>query len=276
MHRGIKWAQFQVAYKYEKGDLGGRANVKKALKLYTLSAEQGHPPALLHLGRLHKGGVPGLVKKSAAKAKEYELRAADLGNFHAMTNFAGMCYQGEQHGLGDDFPTAGKYATLASFYSRDKSADNANTILGSMFLDGQDEDGLGKSYNLATHYLGIAVKSDPAAFNGFAALSFSNALMGQSEELYAGMYLNGRNVIPRAAYWLRKSIAANHAGAKEILNDIESMEVGKCSACREREKSSDKKFLRCGRCRIYWFCSKECQIVAWNAGHKLDCKSSFC
>ena len=276
MHRGIKWAQFQVAYKYEKGDLGGRANVKKALKLYTLSAEQGHPPALLHLGRLHKGGVPGLVKKSAAKAKEYQKRAADLGNFHAMTNFAGMCYQGEQHGLEDDFSTAGKYATLASFFSTDKSADNANTILGSMFLDGQDEDGLGKSYNLATHYLGIAVKSDPAAFNGFAALSFSNALMGQSEELYAGMYLNGRNVLPRSAYWLRKSIAAGHEGAKDIRNNIESMEEGKCTACGVTEKSSGKKFLRCGRCRIYWFCSKECQVAAWNAGHKVDCKSSFC
>ena len=154
MHRGIKWAQFQVANKYEKGELGGRVNVKKALKLYMLSAEQGHPPALLHLGRLHKGGVPGLVKKSAAKAKEYELRAADLGNFHAMTNFAGMCYQGEQYGLEADFSTAGKYATLASFYSTDKSADNANTILGSLFLHGLEE-GLGKSYNLATHYLGM-------------------------------------------------------------------------------------------------------------------------
>ena len=88
MLRGVKWAQFQAAFKYEKGDLGGRANVKKALKLYMLSAEQGHPPALLHLGRLHKGGVPGLVKESAAKAKGYMQQSADLGNFHAMTNFA--------------------------------------------------------------------------------------------------------------------------------------------------------------------------------------------
>ena len=87
------------------------------------------------------------------------------------------------------------------------------------------------------------MKSDPAAFNGFAALSFSNALMGQSEELY-GMHLNGRNVLPRSAYWLRKSIAAGHAGAKDILNNIESMEAGKCSACGEKEESSDKKFLR--------------------------------
>ena len=90
------------------------------------------------------------------------------------------------------------------------------------------------------------------------------------------MYLNGRNVIPRAAYWVRKSLAAGHAGAKEVLNNIESMEVGKCSACVEKEKSSDKKFLCCGRCRIYWFCSKECQVASWKAGHKLDSKSSFC
>lgn len=250
--------------------------MKKALKLYTLSAEQGHPPALLHLARLHRVGVSGLVKKSAAKAKEYELQAADLGNFHAMTNVAVMCYEGKQHGLEEDFPTATKYATLASFYSTDKSADKANTVLGSMLLDELDKDGLGKSYNLATHYLGIAVKSDPAAFVGLAALNFSQALMGQAEELYAGMHLNGRNVIPRAAFWMRKSIAAGHEGAKKILRCYESMEVGKCTACGEREESSDKKFLCCGRCRIYWFCSKECQVVSWKAGHKLDCKSTFC
>ena len=275
MLRGIKWAQFQVGDKYESGEFGGRPNMKKALKQYMLAAEQGHPPALLYLGRLYVNGVPGVVKQSPAKALEYLKQAAGFGDFHAMTNLAGICFQAGQRGLENDFPTVIRYATLAHHYSTDSTADNANTILGSLFLNELDE-GLGKSYNLATHYLGIAVKSDSAAFNGLAALNFGRALGAQAEELYAGMHLNGRNVIPRAAYWLRKSIAANHAGAKEILNDIESMEVGKCSACREREKSSDKKFLRCGRCRIYWFCSKECQIVAWNAGHKLDCKSSFC
>ena len=251
--------------------------MKKALKLYMLSAEQGHPPALLQLGRLYRDGVPGLVKKSAAKAIEYELQAADLGSFHSMANVAAMCFQGRQHGLEDDFLKAGKYATLASFYSTDDSADTANTILGIMFLYGQDEDGLGKkSYNLATHYLGIAVKSDPAAFNGEAAFNFSSALVGQAEYLYAGMHLNGRNILPRAAYWLRKSITADHEGAKEALKNIESMEVGKCSACGEKEESSNKKFLRCGRCRIYYFCSKECQVASWNVGHKFDCKSTFC
>ena len=55
--------------------------MKKALKQYMLSAEQGHPPALCYLSRIHGDGVPGLVKKSAAKAKEYLQKAVIQATF---------------------------------------------------------------------------------------------------------------------------------------------------------------------------------------------------
>ena len=61
--------------------VGGRPNMKKAVQHYLLAAEQNHPPAFVHLARLHKEGVPGLIKKSMTKALEFELKAADLGNF---------------------------------------------------------------------------------------------------------------------------------------------------------------------------------------------------
>lgn len=245
--------------------------MKKAFEHYKLSAEQGHPPALLYLARLYKEGVPGVVKRSSTKANSYLKQAADLGDSSAMINF------GAGNWRGDEIQTAVKYATLAHHYATGKTVNNANLLLGDIFqkTKQQDENGFGPSNNLATHYLGFVVKSDPTAFNGVAASQYSRALMEQAEDLY-GMHMSGLNVIPRSVYWMRKSLAAGNLDAKGVISRMESMETGKCSACGMIEEESDKKFLRCGRCKIYWYCSKKCQLASWEAGHKMDCKSTFC
>ena len=33
--------------------------------------------------------------------------------------------------------------------------------------------------------------------------------------------------------------------------------------------------LACGKCKVAWFCSKECQTTAWKAKHKQECKSTL-
>jgi len=247
--------------------------MKKAVQYYTLSAEQNHPPGLLNLARLYSDGVPGVIKRSTMKAMGYLQKAADLGNFHAQANIARMLYQFEQCGLDADYPKAVKYATLASHYATatDKTtAAEANSILGFLFLDGNHE--LYSSVNLATHYLGLAVK------NGTASLfKYSEALVQQNENLYP-YHLTGFNAMPRVMFWLRKSLTAGQSAAKNVINNLESREKGKCSACNasEDEAAAGKKFLRCGRCKLYHYCSKECQMEAWNAGHKVDCKSVYC
>lgn len=111
--------------------------------------------------------------------------------------------------------------------------------------------------------------------NGTAALQYIRALTEQSGDLY-GMHLTGLNDIPRAVYWLRKSLAAGNLDAKGVISRMESMESGKCAGCAMTKESFDKKFLRCGRCKIYWYCSKKCQLASWESGHKVDCKSTFC
>ena len=253
--------------------------MKKAVKHTMLAAEQNHPPALVHLGLLYSEGVPGLIKISIAKAMEYFKKAADLGNFHAQLNVALTLQQCEQFGLKADYPAAVKYATLARHYATGKdnsTAAAAASILGFLFLDGNH--GHDSSVNLATHYLGLAVKNGAAVrFHGLTEFKYSDALVQQNENLY-GYDLTGFNAIPRAMFWLRKSLAAGQSEAKNVINNFESRETGKCSACNasEAEAAAGKKFLRCGRCKLYCYCSKECQMKAWSAGHKVDCKSVYC
>ena len=132
--------------------------MRKAFEHYKLSAEQFHPPALCYLARLYTEGVPGVVKRSSAKANAYLKQAADFGNCGAMINFGAGTWRG------DDTKTAVRYATLAHHYATGKTANNANLLLGDIFqkAEQQDENGFGPSNNLAIHYLGLVVKIDPS------------------------------------------------------------------------------------------------------------------
>ena len=275
LFRGVAWAQFQAGDKYESGEIVGRPDMNKALQHYILSAEQNHPPALHKLGRLHSEGVPGLIKKSMTKALEYYQKAADLGDFRAMMNVALTHFQPEKHGVKADYPTAVKYATLARHYATDnKIAATAVGVLGIFFQDGL---GLTSSVNLTAHYLGLAVKYDESSFEaGLLEQTYSNCLILQAEDLYAKYHLGGVNVLPRALFWLEKSANAGQSWAKNEIKRLQAREAGKCSACNATEASSGKKFLRCGRCKLYCYCSKKCQMLSWNkGGHKVDCKSVF-
>ena len=41
----------------------------------------------------------------------------------------------------------------------------------------------------------------------------------------------------------------------------------KCSGCSKMGSN----YMKCGKCRIKRYCSKECQIADWKAGHKKEC-----
>ena len=246
--------------------------MKKALQHYLMSAEQNHPPALLAMGQMHMDGIPGLIQKSVTKALEYYQKAADLGDFHAMVNIALTHYQEEKLGVKANYPEAVKYATLASHYATDDTIASAVGVLGLFFQDGS---GLDSSVNLTAHYLGLAVKYDASPFDpGFLEQHYSRCLLLQAENLYP-VHLTGFDVFPRVLFWLEKSADAGRSWSKDAVKRLQAREAGKCSACKATEASSGKKFLRCGRCKLYCYCSKKCQMQAWNAGHKVDCKSVY-
>ena len=44
-----------------------------------------------------------------------------------------------------------------------------------------------------------------------------------------------------------------------------------CWQCK-KEASSTVKLSRCGKCSLATYCSRECQLLHWKAGHKTECK----
>ena len=95
-------------------------------------------------------GVPGLIKKDIAKALEYYKKAADLsrqlpcpGEHSSYASSVRATWR-----VKADYPTAVKYATLASHYATGKDDSTAASVLGLFFQDGN---GLTSSLTLATH-----------------------------------------------------------------------------------------------------------------------------
>ena len=61
----------------------------------------------------------------------------------------------------------------------------------------------------------------------------------------------------------------NEAG--ERLKEWESFGQRYCANCSKEAKTGEK-FKQCSKCKAQWYCSKECQVEAWKAGHMKDCK----
>ena len=42
-----------------------------------------------------------------------------------------------------------------------------------------------------------------------------------------------------------------------------------CASCHASEE--DAKLMKCARCQMKWYCSRDCQKAHWKLGHKLYC-----
>jgi hypothetical protein len=47
----------------------------------------------------------------------------------------------------------------------------------------------------------------------------------------------------------------------------------KCSCCNSRLRGSAKKYYKCSRCKLVYYCGPECQKKHWCNGHKEVCKA---
>ncbi|RKP15886.1 hypothetical protein ROZALSC1DRAFT_3716, partial [Rozella allomycis CSF55] len=36
-------------------------------------------------------------------------------------------------------------------------------------------------------------------------------------------------------------------------------------------ESTEAPFSRCSRCKLAWYCSRDCQLAAWKSGHRHWC-----
>ena len=223
------------------------------------------PIALHYLSNLHCNGIASVLDKSQEKANELLMRSANLGYAFANALLARFLLAGER-GFDEDLDEAIFRATVA--YALDASDQSAAMVLAFYLKPEQATEPL--PY-LACYYLNIAANEEK---NGMACYFYGDALNNLSKQLYKSKsqdQIPGFNALPAMFFWLRKSRDMGYNEAGERLKEWESYGQSYCPNC-SKETKTDEKFKQCSKCKAQWYCSKECQVEAWRAGHKKDCK----
>ena len=261
--RRVAWAQTSVGKRMIQGRMGFRKQKKAGLKWIEKAVAQNDPSALCYLSELYRDGLASVLEKSQEKANELLMKSANLGYAFANSLLAKFYFTGI-HGLNEDRDEAIFRATVA--YALDASNESAAMALG--FYQNSEQVREPSPY-LACYYLNIAANKET---KGMAYYFYSSALDKLSKHLHNSHdQIPGFNVAPAAFFWLRKSRDMGYNLAWERLKEWESYGQRYCANCSKEAKAGEK-FKQCSKCRSQWYCSKECQVEAWKAGHKKDCK----
>ena len=82
------------------------------------------------------------------------------------------------------------------------------------------------------------------------------------------MHFLGEGGLPvskeKALFWIKRAAEQGH---EEATSFLQTQLKAKCFSCGKAGSMSC-----CSRCKCAYYCSRECQAVAWNNGHKATCK----
>ncbi|EJK62083.1 hypothetical protein THAOC_17319, partial [Thalassiosira oceanica] len=188
---------------------------------------------------------------------------ANLGYALANLELAKVCLSGT-HGFEMDNEEACFRASVA-FALDNTSEESAAGLLGILhYINDISE----PSPYLACHYLNIWASEDST---GMASYFYSKSLLRLAKQLHDGILGNGFNATPAIFFWMKNSCDMGYGDARELLKQWETIGQSYCANCA-KESEPGEKFKQCSKCRAQWYCSKECQVEAWRAGHKQDCK----
>ncbi|EJK45795.1 hypothetical protein THAOC_35572, partial [Thalassiosira oceanica] len=225
------------------------------------AAAQDYPPALFELSTLHLDGLKSLLRMSQEKANELLLKAANLGYALANTKLAANYLQGDGFEKNPDEA----YFRASVAFALDSTDEQAAFMLGCFHYEKAVPE---PSPYLACYYLNIKASKDT---DGVASFFYIKSLLRLAEHLHDGNIVNGYNAMPAAFFWIRKLRDIGYEDAMGALEGLESRGQKSCANCSKRAETGEK-YKHCSKCRAQWYCSKECQVEAWRAGHKQDCK----
>ncbi|EJK43954.1 hypothetical protein THAOC_37552 [Thalassiosira oceanica] len=260
--RGVIWAQSNVGWCMTLGMRGFEIQVQTGMEWINKAAAQNYPAALYALSILYREGIASELERSQGRANELLLEAANLGHVLANSDLAD-CHQKGADGFEknpDEF-----YFRASVAFALDNTHEEAARILGGLHFN-KNQILAEPSPYLACYYRNIAASEDTT---GSASYFYSKSLLRLAYN--DRKTLKGSNELPAAFFWLRKSRDMGCNVAREMLKKWEIFAQKTCGNCGKKVQA-DEKFKQCSKCKAQWYCSKECQIEAWRAGHKQDCK----
>ncbi|EJK54816.1 hypothetical protein THAOC_25523 [Thalassiosira oceanica] len=262
--RGVIWAQTHVGKGMIDGAKGFKKQVQTGLEWINQAAAQNYPAALYQLYNYYRDGIAPELENSEGMASENLMKAANLGYAAANSTLA-KCYIQGTNGFEEDPDEFYFRASVA--FALENTNEQAAFILGSLHYFGFEKDTPEPFSYLACHYQNIVVNDS----TGAASYFYGHSLLRLSDHLHGNNIASGSNDMPAVVFWLRKSLGMGYKDARELLKKLETDGQSLCANCSKEAKTGEK-FKQCSKCKAQWYCCKECQVEAWRAGHKKDCK----
>ena len=269
--KGAPWAETILGRAMIVGLHGIEKQEQTGLEWINKAVAKNYPAAIFERVKFQFLGLTSSSTMSQEECKNLSVKAANLGHGGANARLATCLFHGVD-GFETDQVEAYYRASVA--FALDGTDHNASYTLGSLYLHGTNF--LDASPYLACYYLNIS-----ATVVDIFGEQYSNALLSLDRYLHNGDYCEvpGYNVLPALFFWARKAsrdVGENvrHVGPRVELKQQKELEKrGQiyCSNCN-RDAQADEKFKYCAKCKGQWYCSKECQVEAWKAGHNKDCK----
>jgi hypothetical protein len=274
---------------YENGTYRKERNPEKALKFYEKAAELGNKWAqaeiavIHHSGEFHELSAP----KSPEKAMIMAQRAADQGNpraqymlgFFLSQDDIGMdttteahrlyslsAYQGNVHGI----------VELREFYY--KQYKNLEGEASTSIQESRREyallslDWAGRFCNKIEDCIEPLSSLIPHIVRFVSYFQSAMKMLLHERPYFELDPLTGYSHLPLLAS-IDSVISKNSHGKKELFCSF-LVEIWKhmCANCGKQGGGKECVLKTCARCKAFSYCSKECQVMHWKAGHKVDCK----
>jgi hypothetical protein len=281
-------ALMEVGNAYEKGQGGKSRNSKKALKYYEKAAKLGNAHAQSRITVMCHYGLS--VPKSPEKAMDMAQRAVDQGHNTAQAMLgiyrrdSGVDAATEAHRL---FALSAYQGDLTGITELQRFYDRQFTTLRGKWNTSMQE--IRECLLLKLYWAGRMCIKKEDGLSRSARTVFRVSFVSQFQFVMRTLWherpcfeldpLTGYSHIPLLTSI--DSVVRKGCHDKELSKYVQDEKLKNTlhidnwkHICANCGKQGDKEnsLKQCVRCKVFSYCSKECQVKHWKAGHKVDCK----
>jgi hypothetical protein len=276
---GKGWALRYLADAYAMGKCGKRRNMKLAIELCHKAAELGDADAQSYLAMAYYHGhyMEVTIHPSLPRSQELAEKAVEQGSARAQGLLPSILqdtrsekaflmytlasFQGDYHG---------RFNLAITYMER---AETLRELVNEDFSFYYPK--AKRCLLLSIYWFGKAAEVDQtdntqALFLMICQLSLA-MVEWHKRRFFDVEPLSGYSHIPFSARVFRKREKDKDATLKGKLTPCDYWRYV-CANCGSRDV---RKFKVCARCKCFSYCSKECQVKHWKAGHKVDCKGHW-
>lgn len=281
------WLLHKIAAAYSMGIDGAERNHSKALEYYKKASDYGDVQSQSVLCNFYYEGGGG-VEKSYAKARKWAKKAIDNGDAGASAILASILvldkFDARQAVSDDVLEEALFLSTLAAYQGYHRGcqilADIYKYKMHQCYLR-KDEKNERIFFLISMYWCG---KMSEIYMDDYTYASSLRIFCGALQCHAAERWQHWIQVQPLSGYshlpllnWMVMKIKRTAPDLQDVPDVAKILHKWtlRCAQCGDTSEETKNKLKVCSRCKAFSYCSKECQVKHWKAGHKKDCKKHW-